>query len=338
MYLDHITDDELADVGALLENGVRLGLEVMRLVQKYRTDKTGGEELLEVMEAYRKETPFFFKGDITDLSYFWQGKALDLKSLEKLPEELKESVVRNFELLEKQGLIKVEAGKATLTEAGEKLVYSTNFVMETIKADMDYKKKIEDGITAETTRRVEEKPAQEMTWERMQDQMAAIQQKAATEPEKALTELKAMNASLEEMSPHLSPELQAKAKEVDVAVRSIVLDGKPLRETVDGLMQQWKRERPEVEINIYDNTLRTNNEIVREAVKDDIAQDAAKEAAKKGTAEAAKELGKEAAVQGAETAARGVAAAGTGGLALAVEVGYKILSSVAEELKHQITR
>ena len=59
----------------------------MRLVQKYRTDKTGGEELLEVMEAYRKETPFFFKGDITDLSYFWQGKALDLKSLEKLPEE-----------------------------------------------------------------------------------------------------------------------------------------------------------------------------------------------------------------------------------------------------------
>ena len=164
------------------------------------------------------------------------------------------------------------------------------------------------------------------------------QQKAATEPEKALTELKAMNASLEEMSPHLSPELQAKAKEVDVAVRSIVLDGKPLRETVDGLMQQWKRERPEVEINFYDNTLRTNNEIVREAVKDDIAQDAAKEAAKKGTAEAAKELGKEAAVQGAETAARGVAAAGTGGLALAVEVGYKILSSVAEELKHQITR
>ena len=89
MYLDHITDDELADVGALLENGVRLGLEVMRLVQKFRTDKTGGEELLEVMEAYRKETPFFFKGDITDLSYFWQGKALDLKSLEKLPEELK---------------------------------------------------------------------------------------------------------------------------------------------------------------------------------------------------------------------------------------------------------
>ena len=84
--------------------------------------------------------------------------------------------------------------------------------------------------------------------------------------------------------------------------------------------------------------VRTNNEIVREAVKDDIAQDAAKEAAKKGTAEAAKELGKEAAVQGAETAARGVAAAGTGGLALAVEVGYKILSSVAEELKHQITR
>ena len=147
-----------------------------------------------------------------------------------------------------------------------------------------------------------------------------------------------MNASLEEMSPHVSPELQAKAKEVDVAVRSIVLDGKPLRETVDGLMQQWKRERPEVEINFYDNTLRTNNEIVREAVKDDIAQDAAKEAAKKGTAEAAKELGKEAAVQGAETAARGVAAAGTGGLALAVEVGYKILSSVAEELKHQITR
>ena len=105
MYLDHITDDELADVGALLENGVRLGLEVMRLVQKYRTDKTGGEELLEVMEAYRKETPFFFKGDITDLSYFWQGKALDLKSLEKLPEELKESVVRNFELLEKQGYL-----------------------------------------------------------------------------------------------------------------------------------------------------------------------------------------------------------------------------------------
>ena len=74
MYLDHITDDELADVGALLENGVRLGLEVMRLVQKYRTDKTGGEELLEVMEAYRKETPFFFKGDITDLSYFLAGE------------------------------------------------------------------------------------------------------------------------------------------------------------------------------------------------------------------------------------------------------------------------
>lgn len=52
--------------------------------------------------------PFSFSGQITDLSYFNSNEILPKEVIENIPDaELKEAVISNLELAEKQGLINV---------------------------------------------------------------------------------------------------------------------------------------------------------------------------------------------------------------------------------------
>ena len=328
MYLDRITDDELADVGLIIEGTSRMALEVMHLVQRYREKQVGGAELLEAIEAYRREKPFFFKADITDLSYFWQSKTLDIGVLEMQPEELKKNILKNFDLLVQQGFVEIKEGVMKLTRSGEKMVFSSNFLMETVKSDMDKLAKISDGLAAETQRRQAEKLAKVLSPAELREWLLSIQAKLQEEPKKALEELKTLNASLDGMAGSLPEPMQQKAREIDALTKSVVLDGKHLREELPRLLQKW--EKQEIEINFYDNTLRTENEIIREAAKK----------AEKGAEAAAKaaEKGAEVVAAGvAETAAVG-AAAPTAGLSLAVKVGYEILTSAIKEFKHQVLK
>ena len=75
--------------------------------------------------------PFSFSGQITDLSYFNNNEILPKEVIENIPDaELKEAVISNLELAEKQGLIDVDlnSGNITLTDSGREYINNPNFI------------------------------------------------------------------------------------------------------------------------------------------------------------------------------------------------------------------
>lgn len=75
--------------------------------------------------------PFSFSGQITDLSYFNTSDILPKEVIENIPDaELKEAVISNLELTEKQGLIDVDlnSGNITLTDSGREYINNPNFI------------------------------------------------------------------------------------------------------------------------------------------------------------------------------------------------------------------
>lgn len=78
--------------------------------------------------------PFSFSGQITDLSYFNNNEILPKEVIENIPDaELKEAVISNLELAEKQGLIDVDlsSGNITLTDSGREYINNPNFIRAT---------------------------------------------------------------------------------------------------------------------------------------------------------------------------------------------------------------
>lgn len=75
--------------------------------------------------------PFSFSGQITDLSYFKVNDILPKEVIDSIPDaELKEAVISNLELAEKQGLIDVDlnSGNITLTDSGREYINNPNFI------------------------------------------------------------------------------------------------------------------------------------------------------------------------------------------------------------------
>lgn len=75
--------------------------------------------------------PFSFSGQITDLSYFNANDILPKEVIDSIPDaELKEAVISNLELAEKQGLIDVDlnSGNITLTDSGREYINNPNFI------------------------------------------------------------------------------------------------------------------------------------------------------------------------------------------------------------------
>lgn len=98
-------------------------------------EKTAIEQLKRAKNAAPENLdnglPFSFSGQITDLSYFNTNDILPKEVIDSIPDaELKEAVISNLELAEKQGLIDVDLnnGNITLTDSGREYINNPNFI------------------------------------------------------------------------------------------------------------------------------------------------------------------------------------------------------------------
>lgn len=102
MYLDQITNDELADVGRLTEMAIRAGMTVMKTVSQYRERQI--LQLTSELKDYRLANPLLPKGDISDLSYFWASDSLSRQVVQEMPEQAREKMKAMLTQLERQGI------------------------------------------------------------------------------------------------------------------------------------------------------------------------------------------------------------------------------------------
>lgn len=258
MYLDQITNDELADVGRLTEMAIRAGMTVMKTVSQYRERQI--LQLTSELKDYRLANPLLPKGDISDLSYFWASDSLSRQVVQEMPEQTREKMKAMLTQLERQGIVLVGPDGWTLTEPGRKMVYDKYFVQDALKADIEYANQVQQTVQKVTG------PATKETaiWRNVGEELRQIGKDAASSPMDAIQRLQNINRALKHDSKLNGSSLQ---KAITHAMREIVVEGKPVTGTIDTLAETTGHLADELLINFNDLTLRTENEIRRESTK-----------------------------------------------------------------------
>lgn len=103
----------------------RTGKQIYDFIEQLKRAKNAAPEISD------NGLPFSFSGQITDLSYFNTNDVLPKEVIDSIPDaELKEAVISNLELAEKQGLIDVDlnSGNITLTDSGREYINNPNFI------------------------------------------------------------------------------------------------------------------------------------------------------------------------------------------------------------------
>ena len=174
MYLDQITNDELADVGRLTEMAIRAGMTVMKTVSQYRERQI--LQLTSELKDYRLANPLLPKGDISDLSYFWASDSLSRQVVQEMPEQAM------LTQLERQGIVLAGPDGWTLTEPGRKMVYDKYFVQDALKADIEYANQVQQTVQKVTG------PATKETaiWRNVGEELRLIGKDAANSPKDAV--------------------------------------------------------------------------------------------------------------------------------------------------------
>lgn len=258
MYLDQITNDELADVGRLTEMAIRAGMTVMKTVSQYRERQI--LQLTSELKDYRLANPLLPKGDISDLSYFWASDSLSRQVVQEMPEQTREKMKAMLTQLERQGIVLAGPDGWTLTEPGRKMVYDKYFVQDALKADIEYANQVQQTVQKVTG------PATKETaiWRNVGEELRQIGKDAASSPMDAIQRLQNINRALKHDSKLNGSSLQ---KAITHAMREIVVEGKPVTGTIDTLAETTGHLADELLINFNDLTLRTKNEIRRESTK-----------------------------------------------------------------------
>ena len=258
MYLDQITNDELADVGRLTEMAIRAGMTVMKTVSQYRERQI--LQLTSELKDYRLANPLLPKGDISDLSYFWASDSLSRQVVQEMPEQAREKMKAMLTQLERQGIVLGGPDGWTLAEPGRKMVYDKYFVQDALKADIEYANQVQQTVQKVTG------PATKETaiWRNVGEELRQIGKDAANSPKDAIQRLQNINRALKHDSKLNGSSLQ---KAITHAMREIVVEGKPVTGTIDTLAETTGHLADELLINFNDLTLRTENEIRRESTK-----------------------------------------------------------------------
>lgn len=260
MYLDQITNDELADVGRLTEMTIRAGMTVMRTVTQYKEQQM--TKLTAELKEYRLANPLLPKGDISDLSYFWASDSLPKQTVQELPGRIKERMEALLAGLERQGIVLAGPESWTLTEPGRKVIYDKNFVQDALKADIEYAGKVQQAAGQKAPLRQD--AGGETVWRSTGEELRRIKETAAGNPKEAMKALQQIARALKRDEKLCGGELQTA---IDRTMREIVVEGKPPAETIAALTETVGHSADELLINFNDLTMRTENEIRREAVK-----------------------------------------------------------------------
>lgn len=138
--LDRLTENELSDVALVAEKSASGAFQLYKFVKtlKGEIDRKDMQQKLKTMNKNGMQE-FIFRGNIYDLSYFWNNKTLPLTDISALEKPVREAVKKNFNELANSGYITLTADKTALecTEKGVELYCDKNFISKTCEDRID---------------------------------------------------------------------------------------------------------------------------------------------------------------------------------------------------------
>jgi len=153
--LQAFANEDLRDVCSLFEGCSRSGMQLLRLIAMIKSRSPSLNRPQEIalksqLQEYSKNTPFFFKGDHTDLAYFWRNDQLSKSHiLENTDPKTQGAVLDTMKLYEQNGYLALNEQAYALTPVGENYVNSVDFISSVIKKDIQINDEIARGVEYE---------------------------------------------------------------------------------------------------------------------------------------------------------------------------------------------
>lgn len=149
--LDRLTDNETSQLFLIAEKSASGAFKLYKFIKTKHKERTAKyqKELRELTKR-ANESLFLFRGNLYDLSYFWDKQKLLLSYIERIPDStLKTAVKANINELASQGYIfySREENAVMLTEKGKELINSPNFISNTALDRMDVCEKIKVAVS-----------------------------------------------------------------------------------------------------------------------------------------------------------------------------------------------
>lgn len=149
--LDRLTENETSQLFLIAEKSAVGAFRLYKFI-KTRQREQDAKFQKELRELTKKanESLFLFRGNVYDLSYFWDKQKLPLANIEKIPNEtLKTAVKKNINELTEQGFISLlkEENALILTPKGEELINNPTFISNTALDRMNVGEKIKVSVS-----------------------------------------------------------------------------------------------------------------------------------------------------------------------------------------------
>lgn len=149
--LDRLTENETSQLFLIAEKSAVGAFKLYKFIKTKQKERDAKfqKELRELTKK-ANENMFLFRGNIYDLSYFWNKRKLTVADIENIPDAvLKEAVKKNINELAGQGYIfySQEHKGLVLTKKGEELVNNPNFISNTALDRMNVCDKIKLAVS-----------------------------------------------------------------------------------------------------------------------------------------------------------------------------------------------
>lgn len=339
-----ITNDELTDVIKVFQSAIKSGMEVYRLVSAAREKGVDTVEAGTALLEYAKQTPFMFRGDINDLSAFWDKKIMSFDEFARLEPKLCETVKTNYTWFAEKGYLKIDNVNQTIsiTKSGQEYIFKSDFIMLVIKTNietnqlisgvLDLKQGEKDGVLEISKSGKSSALENELG---KAGAYKAVDTKIQKRASSLLTE--ARNGKVFPMyllgdkpGDYISILKDGELEQYSSGKLTKATKGSnDVGYTMDDIYEKAKSyKNPRISsstdlIHFKDSTIGTSNEVMDFTSKN-LAEKGAKTLAEKGTEKGVEAMGKVA-------GKAGVAATGVG---LAVQVGYEVIKSGASLLNN----
>lgn len=359
MILQQLGNDELAALGAILETAVRTGtavLQVTHSIIKSQSAKretlnraTRQQQLANALAEYCSKMPFNFKGNETDLSYFWRKSALPVSEINALDDTCGKAVRHSFSEMAAGGLVRFNDGKTALvlTDKGKEYVSDPKFAQRVFRADLEQTKTVRKAVSAEMVSRQYSGKADD-EWLVNKDALAArINEAANLSRQSGNPQFLAGDRCYlkvyysDSAKPNTPPNVELYSAKGEIVHGARASAASEYSRELDNIYFALQRQREfkimssvpsSGQINYDDGVVNNTNEIIAEAGKRAVKPT---EKAAAAALESSKAVVKESTKAVLDTTAAATAGTATMGITTAAEITAKILSSPIKIIKNK---
>lgn len=122
------SEEQINNLKSAADSSIRTGKELYSLYEKFLKAYPAEQAAVPTVTPIPAAEPFMFTGQVTDLSYFAIRPDMPISMIESIPDEkLRAAVKDEFNRAAREGKVRIDGGRITLTPEGNKYINKPEF-------------------------------------------------------------------------------------------------------------------------------------------------------------------------------------------------------------------